>query len=45
MSASKEAKGIYVTTSDLTSSAKIFAKKNDIEIWDKYNIAKHITSF
>lgn len=40
-----DAKWIYVTTSHLTSDAKIFAERNSIMIWDKYSLEWHIAEF
>lgn len=40
-----DAKWIYVTTSHLTSGAKAFAERNDIEIWDKFSLEKYANDF
>lgn len=42
---SKDAKSIIITTSELTQDAVIFAKKNDMDIWDKNFLAQYISGF
>lgn len=40
-----DAKWIYVTTSHLTSDAKIFAERNGISIWDKTSLEWYVAEF
>lgn len=45
MSFDKDAKWIYITTWDLTSDAKLFAKNHDIEVWEKENLVNYVNDF
>ncbi|MCK9272714.1 restriction endonuclease [Candidatus Gracilibacteria bacterium] len=39
------AKGIFITTSNLTSDAKNFAERNGIEIWDEFLLEKYVREY